>query len=218
MEEREAVQQTRLTARAPPWNFTGRKKMQQHLTTRQGAILYTGDHPNLRTALETAIQDGAILDGIDLSGADLRGANLDSAHIIHGDFTNADLTGANMSESVFKHCTFSGARLIDSCLCYSDLLGCTFLDTHFGATDIAMARLDGSVFSPQACLTLSLESAHSLSCITLQTPKGKRAISHPPIVIKGLNKPIICLNGTNYENNVADLGGFITVGITKTQG
>ncbi|HNQ91971.1 MAG TPA: pentapeptide repeat-containing protein [Alphaproteobacteria bacterium] len=185
--------------------------MEQKLTTRTGVLLYAGEHPTLRAALETAIQEGIILDGIDLTGASLKGANLDNAHIMHANFTNADLTGANMSESVLKHCNFSGARMIDTCLCYSDLLGCNFLDTTFGATDISMARLDGSAFLPQACLTLSLESAHSLSCIVLQTPQGKKVISHPPIVIKNLNELVICAKMLNYENNISYHKSIITI-------
>lgn len=184
--------------------------MKQTLKSRQGHILYEGDHTDRREALEFAVENGLKLDGIDLGGTDLRNANLDNAAISHGLFIGCDLTGANMSEAIFRDCNFTCARMVDTCLCYSDFLECNFAHTIFGSTDISMSRLDKSVFSPQAAFTLSLETAHTLSQISFITPMGQKRTSHPPIVIKKLNKVIIHLKAKEYENNISETASSIT--------
>ena len=68
-----------------------------------GKVLYSGEHADIKEAVEAAVKAGA-----DLRDADLRGANLRGA-----DLCDADLRGANLR----------GADLCDADLCGAHLTG-----------------------------------------------------------------------------------------------
>ena len=71
-----------------------------------GAVLYSGEHFNLREAVLCALRDGVNIRGADLCGADLRGANLRGA-----DLTGADLHDADLRRTDLTGADLSGASL-----------------------------------------------------------------------------------------------------------
>ena len=58
-----------------------------------GTLLYSGEHVDVKEAVEAAVKDGANLDGADLRGADLRGAYLRGAKVSAGN-DEATLAGS----------------------------------------------------------------------------------------------------------------------------
>ena len=62
-----------------------------------GAVLYSGEHVDVKEAVEAAVKAGATLDGANLTGANLTGATLDGAYLNGADLTGADLAGAYLT-------------------------------------------------------------------------------------------------------------------------
>lgn len=135
------------------------------IMSRYGKILYKGQHPTLKEAIEFCVEHHIRLDDADLRGADLRHANLDGWEVSGADLRDADLCGANMSETLMSHCDFSGSRLTDACLCYADLVHCRFENCDLTRSDFSEARVDFSVFPDPA----NLSRAHSATGITRDT-------------------------------------------------
>ena len=59
-----------------------------------GAVLYSGEHADVKEAVEAAVKAGANLRGANLRGANLRGADLDGANL-----DGAYLDGANLDDA-----------------------------------------------------------------------------------------------------------------------
>ncbi|MFA7275422.1 MAG: pentapeptide repeat-containing protein [Pseudobdellovibrionaceae bacterium] len=114
-----------------------------------------------------------------------RNANWDGAQHREQDFTGLDLTSANISEGHFTNCIFSTASLIDACLCYSIFINCQFINTQFGATDIAQAEFYNCVFAGWSVFTLDFECSAQIKDCTFRTETSHITFSSPPLVIKG---------------------------------
>ena len=63
-----------------------------------GAVLYSGEHADVKEAVEAAVKAGANLGGAYLAGANLRGADLDGANLGGADLCGADLGGAKVGK------------------------------------------------------------------------------------------------------------------------
>lgn len=61
-----------------------------------GAVLYSGEHADVKEAVEAAVKAGAYLGGADLGDADLGGADLGDANLRGADLGGADLGGADL--------------------------------------------------------------------------------------------------------------------------
>ena len=61
-----------------------------------GKVLYSGEHADIKEAVEAAVKAGANLRGADLRGADLYGADLYGANLCGADLCGADLYGADL--------------------------------------------------------------------------------------------------------------------------
>ena len=78
-----------------------------------GKVLYSGEHADIKEAVEAAVKAGANLRGANLCGANLCGANLCDANLCGADLCGANLCGANLR----------GADLCGANLCGADLRG-----------------------------------------------------------------------------------------------
>ena len=80
------------------------------------ALLYSGEHVDVKEAVEAAVKAGAnlrgaYLGGADLSGADLRDANLGGAYLGGASLSGADLSGAQVGKGG-DEATLVGSRPI----------------------------------------------------------------------------------------------------------
>ena len=106
-----------------------------------GAVLYSAETDNLKTACEMAARNrivlsGAVLSGADLSGADLRGAVLSGAVLSDAVLRGADLRGAVLSDAVLR-----GAVLSDAVLRGADLRDAVF-DIESASKEQSVKNLD----------------------------------------------------------------------------
>jgi uncharacterized protein YjbI with pentapeptide repeats len=164
------------------------------LRSRRRDLIYSGNHETVREAVEQAALKGICLDGIDLSLQDLRGITLDGITLDNALFHGADLSGANLSEASLIGADFTQALLFDTCLAGSDLSCSRFEDTRFGATDISGAVLDDCVFEGPDTFTLDFRSAKSLFQTMYRRDETTCPMEKPPIVIRGLETPIVLLD------------------------
>ena len=63
---------------------------------RTSAVIFEGEYPTIKDAVEAAVKQGVSLASADLEGADLRGADLEGADLTGANLRVADLTGANL--------------------------------------------------------------------------------------------------------------------------
>ena len=71
-----------------------------------GAVLYSGEHADVKEAVEAAVKAGA-----DLAGADLRDAYLAGAHLLGADLLGASLRGASLRDASLRDANLLGAYL-----------------------------------------------------------------------------------------------------------
>ena len=76
-----------------------------------GKVLYSGEHADIKEAVEAAVKAGADLRGADLRGADLRGADLRGADLRGADLCGANLCGANLCGANLCGADLGGANL-----------------------------------------------------------------------------------------------------------
>ena len=81
-----------------------------------GAVLYSGEHVDVKEAVEAAVKAGAnlrdaYLDGADLGGADLDGADLDGANLRGANLRGANLRGAYLGGAYLGGAYLRGANL-----------------------------------------------------------------------------------------------------------
>ncbi len=165
------------------------------LKNKSGSILFEYRCGSVKKCVETAVAQGIALDGIALPRANLSGANLDGARMPGADLSGANLTGTNLSESLLNGADFSGAALYNACLCESALRGCDFRDAAFGATDIAGSDLSESVFSTLSAFSLNFTDCAAMAGCRFEDPAGISCpMSHPPVVIFGLPRPVMMMD------------------------
>ena len=75
-----------------------------------GDVLFEMDAPDLKTAVENAVEQKANLYGADLRGADLCGANLYGADLRRADLRRADLYGADLRRADLCGANLRGAK------------------------------------------------------------------------------------------------------------
>ena len=74
-----------------------------------GAVLYSGEHADVKEAVEAAVKAGA-----NLAGAYLAGANLAGAYLADADLTGAYLAGAYLTGANLAGAGLTGADLADA--------------------------------------------------------------------------------------------------------
>lgn len=165
------------------------------LKNKADAVLFENRCSSLKKCVETAVSQGITLDGLVLPRANLAGANLDGIRMHGADLRGANLSGANLSESQLDGTDFSGAALYNACLCESSIRNAIFRNASFGATDITGTDLSGSVFSTLSAFLLNFTDCSAMTACFFEDPAGISCpMSHPPLVILGLPRPVILLD------------------------
>ena len=158
-------------------------------------ILFTGKFRTVKEALETAAAKGIALGGADLRRANLVNAQLDDISLRGACLAGANLMGANLSEGDFTAADFTGAGLQNACFAASILDGCDFDGAQFGATDIAGASLRGCRFTTLSAFSLGFRDAAVLEDCRFDDLSGPVCpFSRPPVVIHGLDYPVIIMD------------------------
>ncbi len=165
------------------------------LKNKTDAVLFESRCSSLKKCVETAISQGVALDGLVLPRANLAGANLDGIQMYDADLRGANLSGANLSESQLDGTNFSGTALYNACLCESSIRNADFRNASFGATDIAGTDLSGSIFSTLSAFLLNFTDCAAMTGCVFEDPAGISCpMSHPPVVILGLPRPVVLLD------------------------
>ena len=102
-----------------------------------GAVLYSGEHADVKGAIEAAVKADANLARTYLADADLTDADLSGATLADADLTDADLTGA----------TLAGADLAGADLARANLTGADLTDAHLSSVNLTGATLTGADLS-----------------------------------------------------------------------
>ena len=76
-----------------------------------GAVLYSGEHADVKEAVEAAVKAGANLRGANLRGADLRDASLGGAYLGGANLRGADLRDASLGGASLGGAYLGGANL-----------------------------------------------------------------------------------------------------------
>ena len=104
-----------------------------------GEVLYSGEHADIKEAVEAAVKAGADLRDADLRDADLRDANLRGANL-----RGANLRGANLRDANLRGANLRDANLRDADLCGADLGGANLRGADLGGADLRGANLRGA--------------------------------------------------------------------------
>ena len=93
-----------------------------------GAVLYSGEHADVKGAIEAAVKadanlSGAYLADANLSGAYLADANLSGAYLADANLSGADLSDADLSDADLSGANLSGADLSGAYLADANLSG-----------------------------------------------------------------------------------------------
>jgi len=150
-----------------------------------GVVLWSGDAPDIKTALIAAAAAranlqganllGANLLGADLRGANLLGANLGGANLWGANLVGANLVGANLREANLREANLGGAYLRGANLREANLVGANLWGAYLVRADLVGAKYDitqmlkapwGAV-SPEICAYLMRLDASAL-------PDGER--------------------------------------------
>lgn len=132
------------------------------LQTKAGEILYSGLFADIKECVEYAVRKGIDLSDVDLSYTNLGNANLD--------------------DGIFKN----------ACLCCSSIKNVNFDEASFGATDVTNSILTYCRFSTFSVFSLSFRDTKDITgCVFKSVGTNALPISKVPIVIKGLDYPVI---------------------------
>ena len=115
-------------------------------SNRNGAVLYSCEHADVREAASAAVKVGASLASADLNGAylacanlndaDLNGADLNGAYLACANLNDADLNGAYLARAYLAR-----AYLARASLACADLRGADLNDADLNGANLACANL-----------------------------------------------------------------------------
>lgn len=166
-----------------------------YLKSVKGKILYRGNFTSLKKGLEMAVEDNVDLSDIDLRHANLANAQIDGAQMHGACLWGANLNEANMSEGVFTEVDFRTANCLGTCLADSNCTGADFSGAYFSRTICRDANLSNTRFSCPSLFSLNLVEVKSLKgAIYSHWGEVDCDISHAPLVIRGLEKPLIFMD------------------------
>lgn len=189
----------------------------QIVSYKNREILYAGRFQNFRACVEQAVSDRVSLRDADLSNRNLSHAELDGGDFRHARFIQCNLSGANTSECRLSGAQFNGAIVHGTVFCESDLRAASFNAALFGATDFFASRIDEAIFSTLSAFSINFLDALSMRGSHFQNPCGTICpMSRPPLVIQGLQQPVIFLDRhikighAVFETGQAGQNGFFT--------
>lgn len=175
-----------------------------YLKSVDGKILYEGRFSSVKQGVEMAVSDGVVLDNINLRQANLAGVDMDKAKMAQACFWGANLKGADMSDGDFTKADFRTANFLDTCLVDTFCAGANFDGAYFSRTILRGADLSQTRFSCPSIFTTDLVEVRAMEgAIYSHLGEVDCALSHAPIIIRGLQKPLI------FMDDVALVGGKI---------
>ena len=181
--------------------------MIQILNWNTKEVIFEGDYPNIKGAVEAAVKQGVSLEGADLAEADLTDINLTGVNLIGVDFYMANLTGAN-----FRGATITGANFYNAILVGADFTSANLSDTNFAGVDLAWANLRGANFRDStlsgANLYMTILTDTDITDTNLEELKFERVIltdTKPKKTIK--YKTVKVIDCDDWNNLVMDTYG-----------
>lgn len=154
--------------------------------------LFAGEYDSIKDCIEDAVRNEINLDYVDLRGVNLMNADLDEGMFNHARFDHANLTGANLSGTKLNGACFRNATLYNTCFCEAQLSGAQFFGASFGATDIDWADISKTCFDTLLALDLQFSDALLMQSALYYDRTGTICnLSHPPVVIKGLQNVVV---------------------------
>lgn len=168
-----------------------------YLKSIKGKILFEGRFPSIKKGVEMAVESKTDLSAIDLRGANLMGAQMDHALMPQACFWGANLNSANMSGGDFSGSDFRTANFANSCLAESDCTGADFSGAYFSSTIFRQADLSNTRFSCPSIFSIDLVDAAALTgAIYSHLGEEECDLSHAPLIIRGLERPLIFMDDT----------------------
>lgn len=166
-----------------------------YLRSLSGKILFEGRFATLKKCVEAAVEYKANLQGVNLRQANLNGAAIDGAQMPQACLWGANLSGADMSEGDYSGADFRAANFVDTALGDSNLSDADLSGAYFSKTILTQTCLRATRFSCPSIFTLNLVDAATLQG-SIYSHQGEIEcdLSHAPLVIRGLQRPIICMD------------------------
>ena len=109
-----------------------------------GAVLYSGEHVDVKGAIEAAVKADANLSGAYLADAYLADAYLAGATLTGADLSGADLSGAGLADATLADADLSGANLSGAYLADAYLADAYLADAYLAGADLSGADLSGA--------------------------------------------------------------------------
>ena len=106
-----------------------------------GALLYSGEHTDVKEAAVAAVKVHADLSGAYLAGANLAGAHLSGANLAGANLAGANLAGAHLNGADLNRTYLAGANLADAYLACANLTRADLTCANLGGTYLAGANL-----------------------------------------------------------------------------
>lgn len=166
-----------------------------YLKSIDGKILFEGKFFNARQGVEMAVEAGETLNYINLRGENLSGAQLDNAKMENACFWGANLAGAHMSDGNFGKADFRTANFLDTCLAEANCEAANFEGSYFSKTIFIGTNLRKAKFSCPSIFTIDLSHTSGMTgAIYSHLGEVDCDISHAPLIIKGLHKPMVFMD------------------------
>ncbi len=172
------------------------KEFNMYLKSITGEVLFEGRFHTVRQAVETAIKDGISLDSVNLRKANLVGAELDHASLSGACLWGANLCKANMTAVQLKNVDCRNVNMQDVCLAESNCSGTDFSGTYFSRTILRDSDLSDTKFSCPSFFRQNLTEVNNFkNAVYIHKGEVDCDLSCPPILIYGLPKTIILMEG-----------------------
>jgi serine/threonine protein kinase len=130
-----------------------------------GRVLYSSTAPNVRFAVEEALQRHVNLSGIDLRGENLAALTTKDADFSNADFSNAIMYGSLLEGAQLNHARFDGVALNGADLSKASGVKVSFGDSKLMFTRFKGANLPGAEFYGSHILGADFSDANLSDCV-----------------------------------------------------
>lgn len=166
-----------------------------YLKSVDGKVLYEGRFSNIRQGVEQAVEKKIDLTEINLRCANLAGGSFDAAIMPRACLWGANLTDVDFSGAELEEADFRATTLLNSCLAESNCANSNFEGAYFSKTIVTQADLKGCKFSCPSLFQINLAEAKTLQgSIYSHLGEDECDLSHAPLIINGLMKPMIFMD------------------------
>ena len=186
--------------------------MIQILNWKTGEVIFKGNYPNIKEAVETAVKEGVSLAFAHLAGADLTDINLTGVNLTGVNLTGVNFAWANLTGANFRGATITRANFCNAILIWADFTGANLSDTNFAGADLAWTNLTGAIFRDSTLTGVNLYMAiltdTDITDANLKEVKFERVIltdTKPKKTIK--YKTVKVIDCDDWNNLVMDTYG-----------